>query len=123
MPKLKPSDCTVTRIELGGVERKALENFIATKQITSISGAIPNVLLGLAGATVGVGIWFTLETMFGWGDKVKQKLKDLSHEDEWVEEIVNAETPEDKQAAADKWFFKSSLGTLPVIGPFVRFIL
>jgi len=76
MPRRKPTEVIVQRIELGDWERDQLGD--AVKYAALASGA--GILAAGAGVAVaGVGTWFTLRKLYGWKDDVADALDKVTN--------------------------------------------
>ena len=77
MPKARPTQVIVHRIELQDTEREMLETITKGKEIEQIGKTASSVVM--AGA-LGVGVyvaWWTTDAMFGWMGKAKDKLDEV----------------------------------------------
>jgi len=78
MPKARPSQVIVHRIELQDTEREMLETLVKGKEIEQLGKTTASVVM--AGA-LGVGVyvaWWTTDALFGWMGKAKDKLDALA---------------------------------------------
>ena len=74
MPKSKPTQVFVHRIELQEKERELLEPFVKAKEVEQYGRSAAAVG---AAAALGVGAyvaWWTTDALFGWMDKAKDKI-------------------------------------------------
>ena len=67
MPRRKPDEVKVHRIELGDWERDKIGDTIQMAALATGAGALA---AGAGVAVAGVGAWFTLRKMYGWKDEV-----------------------------------------------------
>ena len=77
MPKAKPDQVIVHRIELQEKERELLEPFVKAKEVEQVAKSV--AMVGVAGA-VGVGAWiawWTCDAVFGWMGKAKDKIDEV----------------------------------------------
>ena len=77
MPKSKPDQVIVHRIELQEKERELLEPFVKAKEVEQYGKTTSAIIT--AGA-LGVGAyvaWWTTEAMFGWMNKAKDKAEEI----------------------------------------------
>ena len=78
MPKAKPDQVIVHRIELQEKERELIEPLIKAKEIEQVGKTVTSVIT--AGA-LGVGVyvaWWTTDAMFGWMNKARDKLDEMA---------------------------------------------
>ena len=78
MPKARPTQVIVHRIELQDTEREMLETITKGKEIEQIGKTASSVVM--AGA-LGVGVyvaWWTTDAMFGWMNKARDKLDEMA---------------------------------------------
>jgi 16S rRNA U1498 N3-methylase RsmE len=74
MPKAKPTQVIVHRIELQEKEREMLEPFVKAKEVEQYGKSVAAVG---AAAALGVGAyiaWWTTDAVFGWMDKAGDKI-------------------------------------------------
>ena len=77
MPKAKPTQVIVHRIELQEKERELLEPFVKAKEVEQYGKTAATVAAaGALGVAVYVG-WWTTDAMFGWMNKAGDKLEEL----------------------------------------------
>ena len=66
MPKAKPTQVIVHRIELQETERKLAERYVNAKSVESVGKGA----LYIGGVVIGAGVlyvgWWTLEKVYGW---------------------------------------------------------
>ena len=67
MPRRKPTEVIVQRIELGDYEREKVGDAFQMAALASGAGILA---AGAGVAVAGVGTWFTLRKMYGWKDEV-----------------------------------------------------
>jgi len=75
MPKAKPTHVIVHRIELQEKERELIEPFVKAKEVEQFAKSA--AMVGGA-AALGVGAyvaWWTLDTVYGWGEKAADRLE------------------------------------------------
>jgi len=80
MPKAKPDQVIVHRIELQEKERELLEPFVKTKEVEQYAKSA--AMIGAAGA-LGVGAyvaWWVTDSMFGWMDNAKDKIQAMKQQ-------------------------------------------
>ncbi len=78
MPKAKPTHVIVHRIELQEKERELIEPFVKAKEVEQFAKSA--AMVGGA-AALGVGAyvaWWTLDTVYGWGEKAKDSLDTIT---------------------------------------------
>jgi hypothetical protein len=77
MPKAKPTQVIVHRIELQETEREMLEPFVKAKEVEQYGKTASSIAMaGALGVAVYVG-WWTTDAMFGWMNKAGDKLEEL----------------------------------------------
>jgi hypothetical protein len=69
MPRRKPTEVIVQRIELGDWERDQIGTAVQMSALAAGAGALA---AGAGVALAGVGTWFTLRKMYGWKDDVAE---------------------------------------------------
>ena len=77
LPKAKPTQVIVHRIELQEREREMLEPFVKAKEVEQYGKTVAAV--GAAGA-LGVGAWiawWTCDTLYGWMGTAKDKATEI----------------------------------------------
>ena len=77
MPKSKPTQVIVHRIELQDTERELLEGIAKGKEVEQYGKTVSSIVM--AGA-LGVGVyvaWWTTDAMFGWMNKARDKLDEV----------------------------------------------
>ena len=67
MPRRKPTEVIVQRIELGDWERDQIGTAVQMSALATGAGVLA---AGAGVAAAGVGTWFTLRKMYGWKDEV-----------------------------------------------------
>jgi len=67
MPRRKPTEVIVQRIELGDWERDQLGDAVKYAALAAGAGTLA---AGAGVAVAGVGTWFTLRKLYGWKDDV-----------------------------------------------------
>ena len=78
MPKAKPDQVIVHRIELQEKERELLEPFVKAKEVEQYGKTEATVA---AAGALGVGVyvaWWTTDALFGWMGKAKDKLDEMA---------------------------------------------
>ena len=78
MPKAKPDQVIVHRIELQEKERELLEPFVKAKEVEQYGKTAATVA---AAGALGVGVyvaWWTTDALFGWMGKAKDKLDEMA---------------------------------------------
>ena len=78
MPKAKPTHVIVHRIELQEKERELIEPFVKAKEVEQFAKSA--AMVGGA-AALGVGAyvaWWTLDTVYGWGTKAKDRMEEIA---------------------------------------------
>ena len=78
MPKSKPDQVIVHRIELQEKERELIEPFVKAKEVEQYGKTAATIA---AAGALGVGVyvaWWTTDAMFGWMGKAKDKLDELA---------------------------------------------
>ncbi len=78
MPKAKPTHVIVHRIELQEKERELIEPFVKAKEVEQFAKSA--AMVGSA-AALGVGAyvaWWTLDTVYGWGTKAKDRMEEIA---------------------------------------------
>ena len=77
MPKAKPTQVIVHRIELQEKERELIEPFVKAKEVEQFAKSA--AMVGGA-AALGVGAyvaWWTLDSIYGWGEKAKDRMEEV----------------------------------------------
>jgi len=77
MPKAKPDQVIVHRIELQEKERELLEPFAKAKEVEQYGKTAATIA---AAGALGVGVyvaWWTTDAMFGWMNKAGDKLEEI----------------------------------------------
>lgn len=69
MPRRKPTEVVVQRIELGDWERDKIGDSIQMAALASGAGVLA---AGAGIAVAGVGAWFTMKKLYGWKDDVAE---------------------------------------------------
>ena len=78
MPKAKPTQVIVHRIELQEKEREMLEPFVKAKEVEQYGRTAATVAAaGALGVAVYVG-WWTTDALFGWMNKAGDKLDEMA---------------------------------------------
>jgi len=101
MPKSKPDQVIVHRIELQEKERELIEPFVKAKEVEQVAKSV--AMVGAAGA-LGVGAWiawWTFDSVFGWMgnakdkvDEMRQKIKEIDEEhDTDFEAKIKSQSP------------------------------
>ena len=67
MPRRKPTEVIVQRIELGDWERDQIGTAV---QMSTLAAGAGVLAAGAGVAVAGVGAWFTMRKMYGWKDEV-----------------------------------------------------
>jgi len=78
MPKAKPTQVIVHRIELQEKEREMLEPFVKAKEVEQYGKTAATIA---AAGALGVGVyvaWWTTDALFGWMGKAKDKLDEMA---------------------------------------------
>ena len=78
MPKSKPDQVIVHRIELQEKERELLEPFVKAKEVEQYGKTAATIA---AAGALGVGVyvaWWTTDALFGWMGKAKDKLDEMA---------------------------------------------
>jgi len=74
MPKAKPTQVIVHRIELQEKERELLEPFVKAKEVEQIAKSTAMVV-GAGALGVGAYVaWWACDSVFGWMDNAKDKI-------------------------------------------------
>jgi hypothetical protein len=94
MPKAKPTQVIVHRIELANTERKMLEPIIAAKEVEQVAKSA--AMIGGA-AALGVGAyvaWWATESIFGWMGSAKDKYNEMKQTVKEYDEETDGATSE-----------------------------
>ena len=94
MPKAKPTQVIVHRIELANTERKMLEPIIAAKEVEQVAKSA--AMIGGA-AALGVGAyvaWWATESIFGWMGSAKDKYNEMKQTVKEYDEQTDGATSE-----------------------------
>jgi hypothetical protein len=75
MPKAKPSQVIVHRIELQEKEREALETIVMGKTIESVSKSASMLVTGVGLGFMAYAGYWTLEKVFKWADDAEDWMK------------------------------------------------
>ena len=116
MPKAKPTQVIVHRIELQEKERDMLETLVVTKSIS-------NMLIPTA-AIVGVGVagyigYKAANAFFDWGEDVVDGVKDLLNTEVGKANVPIIEAILGKSEYTDSsgQTFKNPVAGIPILGP------
>ena len=116
MPKAKPTQVIVHRIELQEKERDMLESLVVTKSIS-------NMLIPTA-AIVGVGVagyigYKAANAFFDWGEDVVDGVKDLLNTEvgEANVPIIEAILGKPEYTDSSGQTFKNPVAGIPILGP------
>jgi hypothetical protein len=116
MPKAKPTQVIVHRIELQEKERDMLETLVVTKSIS-------NMLIPTA-AIVGVGVagyigYKAANAFFDWGEDVVDGVKDLLNTEvgEANVPIIEAILGKPEYTDSSGQTFKNPVAGIPILGP------
>jgi hypothetical protein len=66
VPKSKPTQVIVHRIELQDKEREMMETLIAGKTIESVGKGAYHLGIVMVGGVAVYVVWWTLDSMYGW---------------------------------------------------------
>jgi len=94
MPKAKPTQVIVHRIELQEKERELLEPFVKAKEVEQVAKSV--AMVGGA-AALGVGAyvaWWTFDSVFGWMGNAKDKYKEMKQTIKEYDEQTDGATTE-----------------------------
>ena len=94
MPKAKPTQVIVHRIELQEKERELLEPFVQAKQVEQVAKSA--AMVGGA-AALGVGAyvaWWATESLFGWMGSAKDKYNEMRQTLKDLDEQTDGATTE-----------------------------
>ena len=94
MPKAKPTQVIVHRIELQEKERELLEPFVQAKQVEQVAKSA--AMIGGA-AALGVGAyvaWWATESIFGWMGSAKDKYNEMKQTVKEYDEQTDGATSE-----------------------------
>lgn len=69
MPRRKPTEVVVQRIELGDYEREKVGDAFQMAALATGAGALA---AGAGIAVAGAGAWFTMRKLYGWKDDVAE---------------------------------------------------
>jgi len=77
MPKSKPDQVIVHRIELQEKERELLEPFIKAKEVEQYGKTAGMVVGSVAVGAVAYSVWWTLDSLYGWLGTAREKTDEL----------------------------------------------
>ena len=77
MPKSKPDQVIVHRIELQEKERELLEPFVKAKEVEQYGKTVGVVVGATALGAAAYAVWWTLDSMFGWLGNAREQTADM----------------------------------------------
>jgi len=77
MPKSKPDQVIVHRIELQEKERELLEPFIKAKEVEQYGKTVGVVVGAAALGGAAYAVWWTLDSLYGWLGTAREKTDEL----------------------------------------------
>ena len=118
MPKAKPSQVIVHRIELQEKERDMLESLVVTKSISNM--LIPTAAIAGVGMAGYIG-YKAANAFFDWGEDVVDGVKDLLNTDVGIGEtpvpIIEAVLGKSEYTDTSGQTFKNPAAGIPILGP------
>lgn len=78
MPKSKPTQVIVHRIELQEKERELIEPFVKAKEVEQFAKSAAMVGTTVALGATAYAVWWTLDSIHGWGEKAKDRLEEIA---------------------------------------------
>jgi len=67
MPRRKPDEVTVHRVEMGDWEREQVESLLMAEKVSKLALGLG---VGAGVGAAGLGAWFTLQKLHGWKEDV-----------------------------------------------------
>jgi len=116
MPKAKPTQVIVHRIELQEKERDMLETLVVTKSISNM--LIPTAAIAGVGVVGYVG-YKAANAFFDWGEDVVDGVKDLLNTEvgEANVPIIEAILGKPEYTDSSGQTFKNPVAGIPILGP------
>ena len=116
MPKAKPTQVIVHRIELQEKERDMLETLVVTKSISNM--LIPTAAIAGVGVAGYIG-YKAANAFFDWGEDVVDGVKDLLNTEvgEANVPIIEAILGKSEYTDSSGQTFKNPVAGIPILGP------
>lgn len=116
MPKAKPSQVIIHRIELQEKERAMLEPLLVTKSVSNL--LMPVAAITAVGVTGYIG-YKAANAFFDWGEDVVDGVKDLLHTElgESKVPVIEAVLGKKEYTASNGNTYQNPLAGIPVLGP------